>query len=332
MIPNTVLIRSVLAGALAAIAALLMLASGAALGQAWPTKPVRIMHGFGSGGPADIFARLVAAYFSERVGRQVLVEGKPGAGSTVGANYVAKSDPDGYTLYLMVSGHSTAPGLYKSLPYNAVEDFTMISMLANSPFAIFVSPGSRYASIQDLIRIARAEPGAIPYGTAGVGSGMHLVAVLLQTSFGIQMNHIPYKGGNAANLALMSGEVPVVFNSVAGVTPFIESGKVRVLAVTSKERYAPLPNAPTLAETVLPDFDARAWYALAGPKKLPAPIVSKLNEIVHSALNSREFADKLLVQGAQPWPTSPREAQEFLASEVARWTKAISDAKIQLAE
>ncbi len=332
MKPNTVLMRSILGSALAAIAALLMLTSGTALGQTWPTKPVRIMHGFGPGGPADIFARLIAAYFGERLGQQVIVEGKPGAGSTVGANYVAKSDPDGYTLYLMVSGHSTAPGLYKSLPYNAAEDFTMISMLANSPFAVLVPPGSRYASIQDLTRIARAEPGAIAYGTAGVGSGMHLVAVLLQASIGIQLNHIPYKGGNASNLALMAGEVPVVFNSVAGLTPFIESGKVRVLAVTSRERYAPLPNVPTLAETVLPGFDARAWYALAGPRKLPAPIVSKLNELVHSALNNRSFSEKVLMQGAQPWPTSPREAQEFLASEVSRWTKAIGDSKIQLKE
>ena len=332
MKPNTLPMRSVLGSALAAIAALLMLASGAALAQAWPTKPVRIVHGFGSGGPADIFARLIAAHLSERLGQQVIVEGKPGAGSTVGANHVAKSDPDGYTLYLMVSGHSTAPGLYKSLPYNAAEDFTMISMLANSPFAILVPPGSSYASVQDLIRVARAEPGAIAYGTAGVGSGMHLVAVLLEASVGIRMNHIPYKGGNASNMALIAGEVPVVFNAVAGLAPLIESGRLRLLAVTSKERYAPLPNVPTLAETVLPGFDARAWYALAGPRKLPAPIVSKLNELVHSALNNRSFAEKVLTQGAQPWPTSPREAQEFLASEVSRWTKAIGESKIQLTQ
>ena len=326
---NTEKIRFGLRGALAAIAALLLLGAGAASGQAWPTKPVRIVHGFTSGGPVDIIARLIAAYFSEQLGQQAIVEGKPGAGGTVGANHVAKSEPDGYTLFLMPSGHSTSPGMYKSLPYDAAQDFAMISMLANSPFAVITSPNSRHASLQDLVRDARAEPGRIAFGTGGVGSGMHLVALLLQARTGIQLNHIPYKGGNALNLALISGEVPVLFTSVAGITPFIESGKMRLLAVTSKERYAPLPNVPTVAETLLPDFDVRAWYALSGPKKLPAPVVSKLNEAVHAALNRRDFAEKLLVLGAQPWPTSPRQAQEFLASEVARWTKVIRDEKIQ---
>ena len=323
-------LRIGLRGLVAAIAAVLVLGAGAALGQEWPTKPVRIIHGFTSGGPVDIIARLIAAYFSENLGQQAIVEGKPGAGGTVGANYVAKSEPDGYTLFLMPSGHSTAPGLYKSLPYNTAEDFTMISMLANSPFAIITSPDSPYATLRDLVRSARAEPGKIAYTTGGVGSGMHLVAVILQARTGIQLNHIPYKGGNAINLALISGEVPVLFTSVAGITPFIESGKMRLLAVTSKQRYAPLPNVPTVAETLIPDFDVRAWYALAGPKKLPAAVVSKLNAAVHAALNRRDFADKLLLLGAQPWPTSPRDAQEFLASEVARWTKLILDEKIQI--
>ena len=327
---NTAKTRVGLRGAVAAVAALLMLGSGASVAQEWPTKPVRIIHGFTSGGPVDIIARLIGAYFSENLGQQAIVEGKVGAGGTVGANFVAKSEPDGYTLFLMASGHSTAPGLYKSLPYDAAEDFTMISMLANSPFAIITSPGSPYATLQDLVRSARAEPGKIAFATGGVGSGMHLVAVILQARTGIQMNHIPYKGGNALNLALVSGEVPVLFTSVAGITPFIESGKMRLLAVTSKQRYAPLPNVPTVAETLLPDFDVRAWYALAGPRKLPAPVVSKLNAAVHAALNRRDFADKLLFLGAQPWPTSPREAQEFLASEVARWTKLILDEKIQV--
>lgn len=314
---------------IAAFASVLILAAGAAFAQGWPAKPVRVVHGFTSGGPVDIIARMIAASFSERLGQQAIVDQKPGAGGTVGAAHVARADADGYTLFLMASGHAMGPGLYASLPYNAAEDFTMISMVANSPFAIITAPGSRFATIQDLVRSARAEPGKIDFGTGGVGSGMHLVAVLLQARAGIQMNHIPYKGGNALNLALFSGEVPVLFTSVAGITPFIESGKMRPLAVTSKERYAPLRNVPTVAEAVLPDFDVRAWYALAAPKKLPAAIVSQLNEALHAALKRRDFSEKLIVLGAQAWPTSPREAQEFLAAEVARWTKVIRDEKIQ---
>ncbi|MGE5793743.1 MAG: tripartite tricarboxylate transporter substrate binding protein [Bacteroidota bacterium] len=313
---------------IACVAMSTMLA-GPGLAQDWPTRTVRIVHGFTPGGPVDIIARLMAASFGERFPQQAIVEGKPGAGGTVGAAFVAKSEPDGYTLFLMASGHSASPGLYQSLPYDAVADFTMISMLASSPFAIMTLPNSPYASLQDLVREARAAPGRIDFGTGGVGSGMHLVAVLLQARAGIQMNHIPYKGGNAPMLALLAGEVPVLFSSVAGMAPQVESGKVRMLAVTTKSRYAPLPNIPTVAETVLPGFDALAWYALAGPRNLPAPLVARLNEFALAALRRPDIADKIRGQGAEVWGTTPREAQAFLAGEVERWTRVIRDEKVQ---
>lgn len=294
----------------------------------FPSKPIRIIHGFTPGGPVDIIARLLAAQFGERFGQQAIVEGKPGAGGTVGANFVARSEPDGYTLFLMASGHATAPGLYKSLPYDAVEDFTMVAMLASSPFAIATKPGSPFNSIQDLVQKARAEPGKIDIGTGGVGSGMHLVSVLFQARLGIKLNHIPYKGGNAPVLALLSGEIPIIFTSVAGITPQVESGKMKLLAITTKKRFAPLPGVPTIAETVIPEFDAIAWYALAGPKKLPAPILAKLNEAALAALKRPEVTDRLHIQGAEPWGTTPREAQAFLAGDVARWTRTIRDEKI----
>ncbi len=308
--------------------ALALAAAAPAFAQDYPSKPIRIIHGFTPGGPVDIIARLIAAQFGERFGQQAIVEGKPGAGGTVGANFVARSEPDGHTLFLMASGHSTAPGLYKSLPYDAVEDFTMVSMLASSPFAIATRPGSPFNTIQDLVQGARAAPGRIDIGTGGVGSGMHLVSVLFQSRLGIQLNHVPYKGGNAPVLALFSGEIPIIFTSVAGITPQVESGKMKVLAVTTKKRFAQMPNVPTVAETVLPEFDALAWYALAGPRKLPAPVLAKLNEAVLAALKQPEVAGRLHAQGAEPWGTAPREAQAFLAAEVQRWTRAIREAKI----
>ena len=308
-------------------AALLCAALGAAA-QDYPTRAIRVYHGFTPGGPVDIIARLMAAQLSDRFGQPAIVEGKPGAGGTVGAAFVAKSDPDGYTLFLMASGHATAPGLYKSLPYDAVNDFSMVSMLARSPFAIATRPGSGIDSIQELVQKARAEPGRIDVGTGGVGSGMHLVSAIFQSRLGITLNHVPYKGGNAPVLALMSGEIPVIFSSVAGITPQVESGKMKLLAVTSRQRFGPLKDVPTVAETVVPGFDALAWYALAGPKNLPAPVLAKLNEAALAALGKPEVADKLQVQGAESWGTTPKEAQAFLASEVARWTKAIRDEKI----
>jgi len=306
----------------------LLLASTFAQAQDYPSKPIRIYHGFTQGGPVDIIARLMAASLTEHFKQPALVEGKPGAGGTIGAGFVAKSEPDGYALFLMASGHATSPGLYKALPYDPVDDFTMVSMLASAPFAVMTTTASPYTTIEELLKDAKARPGAIPFGTGGVGSGMHLVAVLLQARAGIQMNHIPYKGGGALMLGLFSGEVPVLFSSVAGVTPHVEAGKVRILAVSTKKRYAALPNVPTIAETVLPEFDALAWYALAGPKGLPAPVVAKLNEAAHAALARKDIAERIATQGAEIWPTGPSQAQAFLRSEVTRWTKVIRDEKI----
>lgn len=327
--------RRALAAAMTAVAIAAAAATSiapAAAQQDYPSRPIRIYHGFTSGGPVDIIARLVGQAIGERLGQQGVVEGKPGAGGTVGAAFVAKQPADGYSLFLMASGHSTSSGLYKSLAYDAVADFTMISVLASAPFAIVTATGSPFATIQDLVQNARAAPGRIDYGSGGVGSGMHLVAVLLQSRTGVRLNHIPYKGGNAPMLGLLSGEVPVLFNSVAGLGPQLESGKVRVLAVSTRKRYVALPNVPTLAETVAPDFDATAWYALAGPRGLPAAIVAKLNDVARAAVKRKDVAERLQSQGAEAWGTAPAEAQAFLASEVARWTKVIRDEKIAAPE
>src|SRR5688572_4850760 len=313
---------------LALIVASLSLFAAPSWSQDWPSKPIRIVHGFGGGGPVDFLARLLAPVLQERLGQAVLVEGKPGAGGTLGAAHVAKSDPDGYTLLLMAAGHSAAPGLYKSLPYDAANDFTMVSMLTRAPLAIMAGPSSPAATIQELVQKARAQPGKIDFGSAGTGSGMHLMAVVLQARANIQMTHVPYKTATAANLAVLSGEIPVLFTSVAGITALLDSGKVRMIALSSRERYALMPNVPTIAETVLPDFDVTTWYALAAPKGLPAPIVARLNEAVHAALKRPEIIERLRLQATEPWPSTPKAAQDLLSAEVARWTKVVRDEKI----
>lgn len=298
---------------------------------AWPNKTVRIVHGFPAGGPVDALARLVAQQMTERFGQQAIVEGKPGAGGTLGAQFVARSDPDGYTLFLMASGHSAAPGLYKSLPFDPVGDFTMTAMVARSPFAIIAGPAATFTTVQEMVAKAKAEPGKVDYGSGGIGSGMHLAAVLMQSRGGFELNHVPYKGGSAPALAAIAGEVPIIFTSMAGMSQHLQAGKLRALAVTSKQRFALAPNVPTVAETVLPDFDVSAWYALAGPKGLPAPVVARLNEMVQAMLAKPEIADGLRAQAAIPWPASAAEAQAFLAADVARWTKVIAEAKIVVA-
>jgi tripartite-type tricarboxylate transporter receptor subunit TctC len=311
--------------------ALLVLAA-AALAQTapdkWPTRPVRLVHGFISGGSVDITARLLAAHMADALGQQVIVDGRPGAGGTTGASIVSKSAPDGYTLFLMASGHATSPALYRSLPYHPVRDFTMISMVASNPMVVLATPSFPPRTIQDLVQAAKSEPGKINFGTGGVGTGMHLAAVLFQARAGIRMNHVPYKGGNAGPVALLAGEIPVLFTTAAGVTNHVEAGRIRALAVTTKKRFVLWPNVPTIAETVVPDFDVLAWYAVAAPANLPAPLTSCLNGVVRATLKRPDVIDKLLSLGAETRPSTPPEAQAFLASEVARWTKVIRDENI----
>lgn len=298
------------------------------MAQTWPTKPVRIVHGFPPGGPVDALARMVAAQFSGRFGQQAIVEGKPGAGGTLGAAFVARSEPDGHTLFFMASGHSAAPGLYKSLPFDPVGDFAMCAMVARSPFAIIAGPAAPFATVQEFVAKAKAEPGKIDYGSGGVGSGMHLAAVLMQARGNFTLNHVPYKGGSGPALAALSGEVPIIFSSMAGMTQHLQPGKLRALAVTSRQRFGLFAQVPTVAETVVPDFDVSAWYALAAPKGTPTDVVARLNELVQSMLARADIAESLRAQAAVPWAASSQEAQAFLASDVARWTKVITEANI----
>lgn len=319
--------------ALTTILLVTLFAAAPAYGQTtatekWPTRPLRMLHGFISGGSVDITARLLATHMSEALGQQVIVDGRPGAGGTTGASIVSKSAPDGYTLFLMASGHATSPALYRSLPYHPVNDFTMISMVASNPMVVLATPAFPPRNIQEVVQAAKAQPEKINFGTGGVGTGMHLAAVLLQARTGVRMNHVPYKGGNAGPVALLAGEIPLLFTTAAGVTSHVEAGRIRALAVTTKKRFVLWPNVPTIAETVAPDFDVLAWYAVAGPKSLPAALVNRLNAAVRDTLKRPDVSEKLLTLGAETRPSTSREAQDFLASEVARWTKVIRDEKI----
>ena len=315
--------RSVVGAAVCAAVAMT-----AAAQERWPTKPVRFIHGFPPGGSVDITARLIAAQMTEMFNQQVIVDGRPGAGGTTGAHIVAKSEPDGYTLFLMASGHAMAPGLYRALPYDPVKDFTVISMAAANPFVVIASPKLQAKTIQELVQQAKAEPGRIAYGTGGTGSGMHLAAVLFQARANIRMNHIPYKGGTTGPTALLAGEIPLLFTTAAGVTQHIESGRLRALAVTTKKRFVLWPQVPTIAETVLPEFDVLAWYAVAAPRNLPSGLTRRLNQSVHAALKRPEVGEKLLALGAETRMTTPAEGQAFVAQEVERWTKVIRDENI----
>jgi tripartite-type tricarboxylate transporter receptor subunit TctC len=307
---------------------LAVLVSAAAQAQSYPTKPIKFIHGFVPGGNVDITARVVGQPMSEILGQPIVVEGRPGAGGTVGANVVAHAEPDGYTLFMMASGHAVSPGLYASLPYDPVNDFTMISMAAQFPFAIAVAPNHPAKTLNDLLQEARAKQGNVTLAHAGVGTGMHLATVLLQSRTHTQFNLIPYKGGNLAPMAVAQGQTEVVFDTPAGMASLISAGKLRPLAVSSAQRWKNWPDVPTVAETV-PGFDVRGWMALAGPKNMPPAVVERLRVAMHQALARKDVQERFASMGTGVAPSEPKETQAFLASEIERWKKVIAEAGIK---
>ena len=312
------------------LAALAWWCAGAApaAAQTWPVKPIRLVHGFLAGGNVDLNARLIAAPMSELFGQQVIVDGRPGAGGTVAAAQVARSEPDGYTLFLAAAGHASSPALYRSLPYDAVNDFTFISLVSRNPYLVITSPAFPATRIEELVRMARSTPGKLDYATGGIGTGMHLVSVLFQSRLGLTLNHVPYKGGQATPTAVVGGEVPVMFGTPGEVQTLVDAGKLRVIAVTSAERWSARPEVPTLAETVLPGFDVIGWTVLAAPANLPAPIVARLNDAIRASIKRPEVVEKFRVKGSDVAASRPADTRQFVAAEVARWARVIKDENI----
>jgi tripartite-type tricarboxylate transporter receptor subunit TctC len=270
----------------------------------------------------------VGQILSEGLGQTVIVDGRPGAGGTLAANIVAKSEADGYTLFMMASGHSISPGLYRSLPYDPVKDFSMISLASSFPFVIAVGANYSAKTLPDLMKLAKEQPGRVALAHAGVGTGMHMSGVLLQTRTGIRFNEVAYKGGTAAPLAAVQGEVAAVFDTPAGMEALVQSGRLRPIAVTFAQRWKNWPDVPTVAETVSPGFEVKGWLALAGPKNIPKPAVARLAQVLHKGLARQDVIERLRQLGSGPAPTAPEETQKFLASEVARWLKLVRDEKI----
>ncbi|HYF20736.1 MAG TPA: tripartite tricarboxylate transporter substrate binding protein [Ramlibacter sp.] len=299
--------------------------------QGWPTRPLTILVGFPPGGNVDGVARIVASALGPVLGQPVVIDNKPGAGGTIAANAVAKAPADGHTLFLMAAGHAASATLYRRLPYDSVDDFQVAGLLVTYPFTIAVHPASPYRSLSELLKAAGEKPDGIDYGTGGIGTGMHLVAELLTSRAGVRMRHVPYKGGTSDQLALMAGEIPVLVSTPSLTAAQHEAGKMRILAVTTRERYPGLKDVPTVAEAGVAEFDVRGFMMLAAPKGTPPQVVSRLNEALAKVLASGDVQSRVLRLGAAPAaPSSPAAAQRFLADEVVRWRKVITDARISL--
>lgn len=305
------------------------------LGTSWatsaipyPAKPIRMVVPFPAGGPTDIVARPFAQMLSERLGQPIVVDNRGGAGGAIGATAVAGSPPDGYTLLLGTVGtNAINPSLYKNLGYKVDKDFTPLATLASAPVVIVVNAKSGIVSLADLIAKANTNPGAINYGSAGNGTPGHLVGAMFSGKAGIRLTHVPYKGSAPAITDLLGGQILLMFDPLQTVLPHVQSGKVKVLAITSRQRASVLPDVPTVAESGFPEFEVTAWWALFGPAGLPEDISKKLVTEAERVVQSPAYSQKLMSMGLQPM-TIP--LADFQKSETVRWGEAVRAAGITI--
>ena len=303
--------------------------AGGALAQAWPAKPVRIIVPFAAGGTTDVVARIVGQKLGELWGQGVLVETRTGAGGNIGAEAVAKATPDGYTL-LMASGSFTiTPALYKSrMPFDAQRDFIPITNVAAGPMLVVTNPLVPANSIKELIALAKARPGSINFGSAGVGSQVHMAGENFAAAAGVEIQHVPYKGEALGYNDLVAGQIQMMVGNMAGAVGFVNSGKIKALAVTSKSRSAMLPNVPTADESGLPGFENAGWFGFLAPAGTPKEIIDKIQRDTAKVLDSAEMRGRLFVQGLTPVGNSSDEFSRAMAAEFERWKKVIADRKL----
>jgi len=310
---------------LLAILSLLLLSSNV-LSQSYPIKPIRLIVPFPPGGPTDIVARPLALLLGDLLKEQVVIENKGGAGGSIGADLVAKSAPDGYTLFMGTVGTNAINGsLYKQLPYDMTKDFTPIALVASAPVVIVVNANDKIKTLAELIAEAKSKPDTIAFGTAGNGTPGHLTAALFESTTQTKFKHIPYKGSAPAVTDLIGSQIPLMFDPIQSVLPHITSGKLRALAVTSKTRSPLLPNVPTVAELGYPQFESTAWWALFGPAKLPEGITKKLRSDTEKVAQSAAFKERLGNLGVQPNTDFKESLANFQTSEIAKWARVVRD-------
>jgi tripartite-type tricarboxylate transporter receptor subunit TctC len=304
----------------------MLFAATVVVAQDYPSRPVRIVVPLSPGGFADTPARMLAPRLTAALGRQVFVENRPGAGSTIGADFVAKSAPDGYTLLLTGTPHVISAHLYKNLAYDALKDFTHIALIASGPYALVVNPQQLpVSSVRELIAAARAQPGKIDYASSGNGSAQHLVSALFNSMAGIDMNHVPYKGSAPAMQDLIGGQVKVSFAGVPNVLAHVKSGRLRALAVSTPKRWSELPDVPTVAEAGVPGYEATLWLNISGPAGMPADIVQRLSTEIAKALQDQEVQNNFRAAGVDATSMGPKELSAFMRTEYDKWGKVVKD-------
>jgi tripartite-type tricarboxylate transporter receptor subunit TctC len=317
-----------------AVAAAVVLAGAAfatqgAKADTFPSRPITFLIGFGAGGNADVISRLLGAAMSESMGQPVVIEPHPGAGGNIAAERAAKAKPDGYTIILLPSGHAVSAGLYRHLPFDPLNDFTWISMTTSFTFIISVRADSPYKNLKDLIAAAKANPGKMSFSSVGIGSTQQLCGELFKSMAGINMIHVPYKGGTAPLTDLLGGQIDVMVDTNTVTTPQLKGGKIRGLGESADKPWPGLPGVPPIAET-LPGYNVLGWTGVAGPKGLPKEIVDKLNAEVHKALANPTVKARIEEMGNIASPSTPDQMRQLMATDSAKFKKVIEEAHIPL--
>ncbi len=296
----------------------------------YPDRPIHLIVGFPPGGINDIVARLVGHKLSEALGQPIVVENRAGAGGTIGADAVARAAPDGYTLLLgSVSNLAMAPSQYKNLPYDPSKSFAPVALVAASPNILVVNPAFPVHTVKELIALAKAHPGTINYASAGIGTSNHLTVELLKVMAGIDLVHVPYRGDAPGITDVLAGQVPMMFPTLPVALPYIRSGKLRAVAVSSPKRSTLVPDIPTVAESGgLPEFAVSIWVGILAPAKTRKEIVDKLNAEIRRAVSSDDVRERLKAQGAEPAADTPEEFAAYLAAETTKWTQVAKSAHI----
>ncbi|MPZ40743.1 MAG: tripartite tricarboxylate transporter substrate binding protein [Rhizobiales bacterium] len=295
--------------------------------QDYPTQPVKLVVPFPAGGGTDALARWFAKGLEAKLGQPFVVENRAGSGTTLGAGFVARAEPDGYTIMLGTSStYAIAPNVYEKVPFDPAKDFAPIALVAEVPFVLVVHPSLPVKSVAELVALVRSKPGAMSYASAGIGTQHHVNAELLKTLTGIQMTHVPYRGGSPALQDVIAGHVPIYFGDVSTVMPLARAGKLRALALTISQRLEAFPEVPTMHEAGIKNYNASAWQAFVAPARTPAAIVTQLNQALVDVVNSSETRERFRRLGLRPLTSTPGELDAYMKSELVRWGKVVEAA------
>jgi tripartite-type tricarboxylate transporter receptor subunit TctC len=307
----------------------LMLLAGGAAAQTWPTRPVKIVVPFAAGGPADNYARFLAQRLQEAFGQSFVVDDKPGGGSVIGTDIVAKSPADGYTLLLMSNTHTVNETLLPNKPFVLTRDFTGIAPINYSDLVLVAHPSLKASNVRELVAQAKAQPGKINYASSGPGTPYHMAGELFKSMAGVYLVHIPYRGSSGARTDVMGGQVDLMFDAVTTMAEVVKSGKVKALATTGLQRSAVLPDVPTVHEAGVPQYEGTIWLGLLAPKGTPRPIIDRLNEAVSKIASQPEVRQLWARQGATPMVMTPAAFDKYIQDDMAKWARVIKSANIK---